>query len=232
MNDLDQISEKRRKEKELLERFIGRPVQYLIAHNVTPNILSYMGFFCSLLTSFFIAIGSIHFPIYIAWPAPFLFFMAGTFDIFDGEVARRTQQDSPTGAFLDSNIDRISDTVVIIGLIYSQLINMNSVINYILGFSIIFAQLMISYTRSRAESEGISMKGIGLMERAERIILLMIALIIESWVYNIFLFITGSPFLLFFPIFIIFYLGTLIYTIGQRVVFSYKNLPKSTERNS
>jgi len=229
LNDLEDTTQKRKKEKEILAIFIERPVQFLIEHNISPNILSYLGFFCSVLTAFFLAIGSVHFPLYLAWPAPFLFFMAGAFDIFDGEVARRTGRDSPTGAFLDSNIDRISDIVVIIGLIYSQLINFNQVINYLLGFIIIFTELMISYTRSRAESEGISMKGVGLMERAERIIILMVALIIETWVYNLGWIITGTPFILFFPTFIIIYLLTLLYTVVQRIVFSYKNLSKSSE---
>ncbi len=229
MNDLEDTTQKRKKEKEILAIFIERPVQFLIEHNISPNILSYLGFFCSVLTAFFLAIGSVHFPLYLAWPAPFLFFMAGAFDIFDGEVARRTGRDSPTGAFLDSNIDRISDIIVIIGLIYSQLINFNQVINFLLGFIIIFTELMISYTRSRAESEGISMKGVGLMERAERIIILMVALIIETWVYNLGWIITGTPLILFFPIFIIIYLLTLLYTVGQRIVFSYKNLSKSSE---
>jgi phosphatidylglycerophosphate synthase len=231
LTDLEDSTQKRKKEREILEIFIERPVQFLIEHNISPNVLSYLGFFCSVLTAFFLAIGSVHFPLYLAWPAPFLFFMAGAFDIFDGEVARRTGRDSPTGAFLDSNIDRISDIVVIIGLIYSQLINFNQVINYLLGFTIIFTELMISYTRSRAESEGISMKGVGLMERAERIIVLMVALIIETWVYNLGWIITGTPFILFFPIFIIIYLLTLLYTVGQRIVFSYKNLSKSSEKN-
>jgi phosphatidylglycerophosphate synthase len=229
LNDLEDTTQKRKKEKEILAIFIERPVQFLIEHNISPNILSYLGFFCSVLTAFFLAIGSVHFPLYLAWPAPFLFFMAGAFDIFDGEVARRTGRDSPTGAFLDSNIDRISDIIVIIGLIYSQLINFNQVINFLLGFIIIFTELMISYTRSRAESEGISMKGVGLMERAERIIILMVALIIETWVYNLGWIITGTPLILFFPIFIIIYLLTLLYTVGQRIVFSYKNLSKSSE---
>ena len=42
--------------------------------------------------------------------------------------------------------------------------------------AIIFLIIMISYTRSRAENEGVDMKGVGFMERAERLIYLMFIL--------------------------------------------------------
>ena len=67
---------------------------------------------------------------------------------------------------------------MIFGLIYGGFINS------LCGYFILFLVLMISYIRARAENEGIDMKGVGFMERAERLIILMVALSIETWVYH------------------------------------------------
>ena len=134
------------------------------------------------------------------------------------EVARRTGNLSKSGAFLDSNLDRLSDAVIILGLIFSKLIN------YIIGYIMLFLVIMISYIRARAENEGIDMKGVGFMERAERLILLWFAFIAEFFIYYFTDIILGAPFTLFFPIFVLFYIGLLIVTVIQRLIFSFKSL--------
>jgi len=157
-------------------------------------------------------------------------FMAGAFDVFDGEVARRTGKEGAAGAFLDSNLDRISDAVVILGLIYG------GYITYFLGYVLLFVVLMISYTRSKAENEGINMKGVGIMERAERILILFGALILETWITFLGTLITGQSVLFDFPlicaipvswfflIFILAYMGLIYFTLIQRLVFTFKKL--------
>jgi len=214
-------NEKRTKQRDILNRYIDRPVTFLIKHNISPNHLSFLGFLCSLSAAFFIAIGIVHYPVWFSWLAPFFIFWAGVFDIFDGEVARRTKGESHSGAFLDSNLDRLSDAIIVIGLIYGNLID------YILGFIIIFLIVMIPYTRSRAENEGLDMKGVGLMERAERSIYIMILLSFESWIYFLTLVILGTPFILFFLIGIWIFMVLLILTLIQRVTFTYKSLRKT-----
>jgi len=230
MNDLREPTEKRIKQRDTLNRFLDTPVEFLIRHNFTPNIISYIGLMCSIGAALFIAFGTIHLDIWFAWPAPFLIFMAGAFDVFDGEVARRTGKEGPAGAFLDSNLDRLSDAILILGLIYGGFVN------YFWGFFILFLCIMISYTRSRAENEGINMKGVGLMERAERVLTLFGVLIIETWVYFISKLIFGEPWIVFNPlvtsipvtwfflIFIIIYISLLIYTLGQRLIYTYNKL--------
>jgi archaetidylinositol phosphate synthase len=147
-------------------------------------------------------------------------FWAGAFDVFDGEVARRTNNISKSGAFLDSNLDRLSDAILVLGLI------LGGYFNYIIGFTILFLIIMISYIRARAENEGIEMKGVGFMERAERLIILWLGFITEFWVYFLSNLVYGTPFTLFFPIFTIFFIGLLILTIIQRLIFSFKSLSK------
>ncbi len=218
MNEVEQYNNKRIKQKSLLNQFIDRPVNYLIDHEFAPNTLSYLGFLCSISAAFFIAIGLIHYSFWLAWLVPFLMCVGGAFDVFDGEVARRTNKETKTGAFLDSNIDRISDVAIILALIYGGLMD------FLIGFIITFLTIMISYIRARAENEGVDMKGIGLMERAERLIILIIALNLETWIYFLSWFITGTPFTLFFPIFTWIFMGLLVITVIQRIIHSFKKL--------
>ncbi|MHA1292386.1 MAG: CDP-alcohol phosphatidyltransferase family protein [Promethearchaeota archaeon] len=218
MTEKEELPKKRVKQRETLNKYIDRPVEFLIKHNITANELSYLGLLCSISAALLIALGTIHMEIWFAWPAPFLLFMAGAFDVFDGEVARRTGTESQAGAFLDSNIDRISDAVIILGLIYGGFIN------FFQGYIILFLCIMISYTRSRAENEGVDMRGIGIMERAERMITLMIALVLETWIYFITGLIFKTPFVGFFLVFIWIFIILLIITLIQRISFTFKTL--------
>lgn len=213
-------NEKREHQKKLLLKFIDLPVNYLVKHNVSPNTLSFFGFLCSIGVAFFISIKGLHFPIWFAWIVPFFLFWAGAFDVFDGEVARRTHQKSQAGAFLDSNLDRLSDAAIIMGLIFGKYID------YYIGYLLLFLTVMISYIRAKAENESIDMRGVGFMERAERLIILWFSFIIEFWVYYLSNLILGYNIYFFFPVFILFYILLLLITIIQRISYSVKSLRK------
>ncbi len=215
---LESENNKQVNQRKILNKFIDHPVKFLIKHNITPNQLSFLGFACSLIFSVLLAFGILHISLWWGWIGPFFLFWAGAFDVFDGEVARRTEKNTRAGAFLDSNLDRVSDGLIVIGMILGNLID------YITGFILIFLIMMISYIRARAENEGIGMIGIGLMERAERFILLFFAFIIEIWVHYLTTTFFGYPSPLFFQIFILIFIILLIITILQRFVYSYKNL--------
>ena len=220
MSKIEQANIKRSNQRRILQIFIDLPVKLLIKCGFTPNILSFCGFFCSITVAFLLSIGGLHFPFPIAWIVPFVLFWAGAFDVFDGEVARRTKINSKTGAFLDSNLDRLSDAAIVLGLI------LGGYLDYVIGFTILFLIIMISYIRARAENEGIDMKGVGFMERADRLITLWFAFISEFWIYFLSNLIFGTPFTLFFPIFILIFAGLLTLTIIQRLIFSFKALRK------
>jgi phosphatidylglycerophosphate synthase len=176
------------------------------------------------------AVYGLYFSLWLSWIVPAILGIAGAFDLFDGEVARRTGNETQSGAFLDSNLDRLSDAILILGLIYGGLVN------FLLGYIILFLVIMISYIRSRAENEGVNMKGIGFMERAERILFLLFAIIAELIFYFVTFLILREPITVFIPfitrvpvtpiflISIIIYTFTLVYTIMQRLIFSFKKL--------
>ena len=232
LSDLEDLNKKRINQKELLDRFIDGPVKFLIKNNFSPNILSFIGFLFSLGAAFLIGFNFLYDFFWFAGLVPFLMFWAGAFDVFDGEVARRTGKITKSGAFLDSNLDRLSDALLILGLIFSGFIN------YILGYFIMFLIIMISYIRARAESEGLDMRGVGFMERAERLIILMVALSVETWIYHFSYIITGIrwtvliplitsiPVTWFFLIFILGFILLLIITVCQRLMYTFKSLSK------
>lgn len=97
-----------------------------------------------------------------------LLLVSGFFDMVDGAVARVTKQESKKGAFLDSAFDKIAEVSIFVGIAVGGLANpVWSMIA--LGLS-----LLVSYTRARAESLGVQLKGIGIGERAERMLILAI----------------------------------------------------------
>jgi CDP-diacylglycerol--glycerol-3-phosphate 3-phosphatidyltransferase len=89
-------------------------------------------------------------------------------DLLDGALAKASNSASQRGAFFDSVVDRVSDSFLFGGVQFS-----------IVPFAILGASLIISYERAKAESLGLYAKG-GLMERAERIILLCFGLLFDS----------------------------------------------------
>ena len=226
-------SQKRARQTKISNKFITRPVEFLIKHNITPNKISFIGLILTSLSAFLIAVGFMYSLIWFSWIIPFLFGLAGAFDLFDGEVARKTDKDSQTGAFLDSNLDRLSDAILILGFVYGGLVN------YFMGYILLFLVIMISYIRSRAEIEGVNMKGVGKMERAERILYLEFTIIIELIIYYSSFLITGESITIFIPIFtskpvtpfflisIIIFTLALILTVVQRLSFTFKNLKNS-----
>ena len=139
----------------------------LVRRGVHPNFLTTIGFL--------ITVGAgLTFSGHHVRSAGFLILLGGAFDILDGRVARISGLGSKFGAFYDSTLDRISETVVFLGLLslYNdyrlQLGDVGMI--YLIMLAMAGSQ-MISYTRARAEALGLDCR-VGLMPRAERIVLL------------------------------------------------------------
>jgi len=96
-------------------------------------------------------------------------------DVLDGAVAKASGTASARGAFFDSVVDRVSDTLVLGGLAW-YLASTHSAHSALLPLAILGASNLVSYERARAESLGFSARG-GLMERAERMIAIGLGLL-------------------------------------------------------
>ncbi len=104
-------------------------------------------------------------------------------DLLDGAVAKASGTSSPRGAFFDSVSDRVSDTLVLGGVAW-YLASVHGGHMAVLPFAVLGTSNLISYERARAESLGFSARG-GLMERAERMILIGVGLLFSRFLVPI-----------------------------------------------
>jgi archaetidylinositol phosphate synthase len=221
--------------RHLLPKFTNGPVKFCVKFKISPNAISIIGFIVSTIAAVGFAFPKTFLyshveitPTFYWWWAGIpvlLFFLGGYIDIIDGAVARKTGKSSKFGAFLDSTLDRLSDAIIILGLMYGQLIfPWNENWNYLIGFMSLIIMLLISYTRSRAELEGVIMAGIGLMERGERYFILVIGYVIEWAIFAIttqyYEDVSYSKW--FFPVFFIIYTLLCLQTLGARIRWTYK----------
>ncbi len=119
------------------------------------------------------AIGLGQFPL-----AVLLLLLTGLPDALDGAVAKAGGTTSPRGAYLDSVSDRLSDGLIFAGAGW-YLASGDTPRLALLPFGLYIAASLVSYQRAKAESLGYEAKG-GLMERAERFIVLGFGLLFSS----------------------------------------------------
>lgn len=152
-----------------MEQGITRPIVSALAKTgITPNILTVTGFIITLIAAALIGMG------YLI-SGGIIILVAGAFDMLDGALARSKQQETRLGAFLDSIIDRFSETALLLGVLVISL-QRNLVPEIILVFVVLAGSMMISYVRARAE--GLGWKGkAGWFTRPERVIVLAIGVI-------------------------------------------------------
>jgi len=189
----------------LLNRFREKiiPITTLIGNNfgslgLSPTFWSMIGFGFAILSSIFFGLTNflnqqgIEFPSQIF--ASILLLISGFFDIVDGSVARVMKKSTTKGAFLDSNFDKVSEALIFIGIAIGGLSNP------ILAMIALSTSILVSYLRAKAESLGIDLKGVGIGERAERLLILSICGFIPisesiQWGVIIIILISGFSFL-------------------------------------
>jgi CDP-diacylglycerol---glycerol-3-phosphate 3-phosphatidyltransferase len=135
---------------------------------LTPDHLTVVGLVVGVGAAF--AIGSGHLRLGLV-----LVILAAVPDLLDGALAKASEAASQRGAFFDSTVDRVTDAVLLGGVAW-YLAGHESPHMAVLAFAVMAASSLISYQRAKAESLGLDAKG-GLMERAERVVLLCIGLL-------------------------------------------------------
>ncbi len=98
--------------------------------------------------------------------------LAGLFDALDGAVARRTGLISSFGAFLDSTLDRLSESAIFVGIIFFYASAARPYEALLAGTAMTFS-LLTSYTRARSEGLGVKCE-VGILERAGRVVILSV----------------------------------------------------------
>lgn len=146
--------------------FVTRPLlRVAIALRLTANAITALGAVIALLAGGLAAVGE------WGWAAVLLVFGSWC-DLIDGEIARATRTQGKAGAFLDSNLDRLSEIALFAGLAASFPERRAS----IWAVAALAASLMVSYARARGEGLGVECPNFG-MERPHRVVLLMFAML-------------------------------------------------------
>ena len=163
---------------------LARPLDALVRAlaRISPDVLTITGLVLNgVACAFFALAGG---PGYIS-PAMLrvggLFAIAGAaFDMLDGRVARLRGRETRFGAYLDSTMDRYSDGLLYLGLmiLYARL---DETLLMVLVWVAAFGGFMTSYARARAESL-IPRCTVGLMERPERVVLLILGALLNRMV--------------------------------------------------
>jgi CDP-diacylglycerol--glycerol-3-phosphate 3-phosphatidyltransferase len=99
-------------------------------------------------------------------------------DLLDGAVAKASGTAGPRGAFFDSVSDRVTDALLLGGVAW-HLSTTHPGRIAVLPLAVLGASMLISYERAKADALGFDARG-GLMERAERIIVLGVGLLFDS----------------------------------------------------
>ncbi|BAN90428.1 archaetidylinositol phosphate synthase [Aeropyrum camini] len=97
-------------------------------------------------------------------------------DAVDGAVARFTGRASLLGSFLDSSLDRVSDTLYHVALYIAG-------VHPLVVMAMLSGGLIVPYLRAKGESLGLEVRGRGVMERGERSLAILAILAVS--VYNI-----------------------------------------------
>jgi CDP-diacylglycerol--glycerol-3-phosphate 3-phosphatidyltransferase len=139
--------------------------RWLVRIGFSADVLTSSGLVFSCATAWAIAVGH-------HWIAAVLLTLTGFHDLF---VAKASKRASQRGSFFDSVVDRVTDSVLLGGVAYYLTAHHHGQL-VLLPFAVLTTTFLISYQRSKAESLGLAAKG-GLMERAERMILLGVGLL-------------------------------------------------------
>jgi archaetidylinositol phosphate synthase len=155
-----------------VEPGIGRLARGLHELGLKPNHVTLMSFCSSLAAALSFVLVAEH-PLK-GISAGILLLLSGLLDATDGTMARLYGEESHFGAFLDSVLDRISEIVVYWALVYARLVDLS------VGLAALSGSLMVSYARARAEKLGSEMKGVGIAERPERLLILAVAALLDQ----------------------------------------------------
>lgn len=116
-------------------------------------------------------------------------------DLLDGAVAKAAGPTTQRGAFFDSTADRLTDSLILSSVVWHLIADDRGLVAMV-AVAVLVASWLISYQRAKAESLGFEAKG-GIMERAERLIVLSVGLLFPSlletvlWVMLVFTVVTA-----------------------------------------
>jgi phosphatidylglycerophosphate synthase len=153
-----------------LKGIIEPAADLFIRLGIHPNTMTLIGLSGNIVGALFLAFG------YMRVGGLFIL-VSGPFDGLDGTMARRLNQPSKFGAFVDSVTDRWSEMFIFMGLLfyYAQ---QGQILACMLVFAATMGSVMVSYTKARAEALGFDCN-VGVLTRMERYLVMAPALLLN-----------------------------------------------------
>lgn len=185
--------------KPAVTRLITPVAAFALRIGVTPNAVTWVGAIGVVAASLFF------YPQGEFFIGTLVICLLALSDLFDGTMARLSSSGSSRwGSFLDSTIDRVTDSAILLGVsIY--LIDQNDPLAYVALVTLV-SGLLVPYIRAKAESFGIACSG-GIAERTERLIISLAAIGFDG---------LGVPYVLAIGLCSLAALG--IFTVFQRMI--------------
>ena len=167
------------------------------ATGLSPNFWTVVGLVIALSSAVVYGMG-VEFGLIIGG---ILLLVSGFFDMVDGQVARVTGKTSKKGEYLDSMFDKISEVAIFLGILIGGYAE-----PYVVLLAITLS-LLVSYARAKSDLINIKLQGIGIGERAERLLVIAIIGIVGFMDYAV--------------VIVIIIAGI---TLIQRMIFTTKNI--------
>jgi len=145
------------------------------ATGLSPNFWTAVGLGFALLSAVVYGMG-VEFGLIIGGV---LLLVSGFFDMVDGQVARVTGKTSKKGSYLDSMFDKIAEVAIFLGIL------VGGYAEPYLVFLAITLSLLVSYARAKSDIINVKLQGIGIGERAERLLVIAIIGIIGFMDYAV-----------------------------------------------
>ncbi len=155
-----------------LPRRLADAIALLLAGTgLSPNALTIASFLLSIPVAWVLAEGHL-----VLGGA--LLLLVSAWDAVDGSLARATGKASAFGALLDSTLDRLSEAVLLFGLLLFYL-RLGNMVEPLLVYATFVGSVLVSSVRARAEGLGYDCK-VGLLTRPARVLILGIGLMVNQ----------------------------------------------------
>ena len=150
--------------RDSLKPYLQKIGQVFASTGISPNVWTVIGLIFAFVSSIVYGI-SFEYSLILGG---IILLISGFFDIVDGQVARYTNKITKSGGFLDSVFDKIAEVSIFFGIL------IGGYAEPYLVFLAITLSLLVSYTRAIADTAKIKLQGVGIGERAERLLVIAI----------------------------------------------------------
>ena len=150
--------------RDILQPILEKIGKIFASTGLSPNFWTGLGLLFAILSGIVYGL-NIDFGVILGG---ILLLISGFFDVVDGQVARITGNTSKKGSYLDSMFDKIAEVSIFLGILIGGYVE-----PYIVMLAITLS-LLVSYARAKSDALNIKLQGVGIGERAERLLVVAI----------------------------------------------------------